>query len=242
MIISHKYNFVYIKTSKTASTSIEIALSSLLDKSAGDIATTLSPLDQEKRRQLKFQGPINHSAKRRILYFPHDSLQTLSSKKIWPSVNDYLIISSIRNPWDRFVSEYFWNQRKRPLPSLLEIGTGKFRRKLGGAIKGRIGMYDKPFSEFIFSRKKSIFNQVSVNGDVKVNFWIKFEKLSENMRELSCLLDSKLDLGESIKEIHTKYTFRGEQDYQKLYLANPGTIEHVENLCKDEISQFGYKF
>lgn len=48
MIISHKHKFIFIKTKKTAGTSIEIALSSICD--ADDIITRISSEDEKTRK------------------------------------------------------------------------------------------------------------------------------------------------------------------------------------------------
>lgn len=50
MIVPHKYQFIFLKTSKTAGTSIEIALSRICDK--GDIITAVSDEDEKIRNEL----------------------------------------------------------------------------------------------------------------------------------------------------------------------------------------------
>ena len=57
MIISHKYKFIFLKTSKTAGTSIEIALSEYCDDN--DIITPISPKDERIRSDLGYAGPQN---------------------------------------------------------------------------------------------------------------------------------------------------------------------------------------
>ena len=57
-IINHKYKFIFIKTRKTAGTSLEIALSKFCD--SGDIITIIKPEDEKIRKKLGYQGPSNN--------------------------------------------------------------------------------------------------------------------------------------------------------------------------------------
>ena len=58
MIISHAHKFIFLKTNKTAGTSIEIALSKFCGPS--DIITPISPEDEEMRRKLGYLGSQNY--------------------------------------------------------------------------------------------------------------------------------------------------------------------------------------
>ena len=57
MIISHKHKFIFLKTVKTAGTSIEIALSKYCGPD--DIITPASPEDEITRSELGYPGPQN---------------------------------------------------------------------------------------------------------------------------------------------------------------------------------------
>ena len=58
MIISHRHKFIFLKTSKTAGTSIEIALSQICGEE--DVITPLAKEDEELRRLLSCRSSQNY--------------------------------------------------------------------------------------------------------------------------------------------------------------------------------------
>ena len=57
-IISHSKKFIFVKTNKTAGTSVEIALSKYCDEN--DIITQITMNDEKFREKLGYRGQQNH--------------------------------------------------------------------------------------------------------------------------------------------------------------------------------------
>jgi hypothetical protein len=104
MIISSKYKFIFVKTKKTASTSIEVYLSSICDK--GDIVTPIiPPVDGHEPRNV---GPFfNH--------MPAVDIRKNIPETIWES---YLKFTIERNPWDKVLSYYYFIKQLKKYKSL----------------------------------------------------------------------------------------------------------------------------
>ena len=123
MIISHKHRFIFIKTVKTAGTSIEVFLSQhcALD----DVLTPIEPRVEghQPRNYNGFVYPIvdvfkqpfgpvsdlRHPFRKREKFYNHMPgwlIQKRVGPKIW---NSYFKFCVERNPWDKVLSHYHMN-------------------------------------------------------------------------------------------------------------------------------------
>jgi len=230
MIISHKYRYIFLKTTKTAGTSIEIALSKF--SGPDDITTPINPEDEKIREELGYQGPMNYLAplwgygfkdfvllllrgRRKRWFYNHITASEIRARvgqQLWDS---YFKFCVERNPWDRVVSLYYWQNRTEP----------------------RL-----PFSAFIESDaplglKRKGFELYTIDGCVAVDKVCRFENLTEELETVRIKkgIPEKLDLP------HAKSQFRKDkQSYRDIY----GEMEKakIAELFSDEIKLFGYEF
>lgn len=108
MIASHRHRFVFLKTRKTAGTSIEIALSRHCGPD--DVITPISPADERLRRELGGRGPQNHLTEPRA--YNHMRARraiTLLGRPTWEA---YFTFAVERNPWDLVASSYRYSARR----------------------------------------------------------------------------------------------------------------------------------
>jgi hypothetical protein len=140
MIISHKHNFIFIKTAKTAGTSIEIFLSKHCD--AQDIVTPIFPPVEGHlpRNDRGFFNPLpevltganrpraaGNDLVRRNKFFNHMPallVQQRVAGRVWRS---YFKFAVERNPWDKVLSHYHMNAHRAGSLSLDQyFKIGKF--------------------------------------------------------------------------------------------------------------------
>lgn len=229
MIISHKHKFVFIKTWKTASTSIEIALASICGED--DIITPISPADEKYRDELGFRNkqnfyvPLSKYSKkdllrslikrRRLMFYNHigaDQISKYLDKHQW---DDYFKFSFERNPFDKLISWYYWCGGQDKYGSLADFIKSGQAAKLKG------------------------FDLYSHNNEIVVDKVYKYEDIDNALMDIS----TKLKLEDPIRlpDKKAKGNIRKNQLLNE-ELFTSAEKSWVERVFAREFAHFDYKF
>ena len=125
MIISHKLKVIFIKTSKTASSSFELALSRYCgpDDIYTPILTAL-----EVRKSWNIPQSQNTKKTKWVQHTPASKIKKNLPPNIW---DNYLKVSIIRCPYDTMISSYYWNESQKTF-SLFVANTLAPAKRLWG--------------------------------------------------------------------------------------------------------------
>jgi hypothetical protein len=230
MIISHKYKYIFIKTNKTAGTSIEIALSKFCGKE--DIITPNDPKDEIIRKQLNYPGPQNYAVpfyeyrlkdvyrliqrqKKKPKFYHHISateIKKLVDKRVW---DNYYKFCFERNPWDRIISLYYWRSKSKLQP---------------------------PVSEFIDSDEPKLLNKYgyrlyTIDDEVVVDKICRYENIEKELESISNILGfpDKLTLPRA------KTSFRKDKRHYTDAL-NEEDRKKIAKLFDREVRLMNYQF
>lgn len=229
MILSHKYKFIFIKTNKTAGTSIEIALSKFCGKD--DIITPIAETDEAIRRALGYPGPRNYHAplrfyrwgdyarllllRRKELFYNHigaTQIRACVGEDVW---NTYYKFCVERNPWDRVVSQYYFRHRAEPRPSISSfLGMPAIRMlKVWG------------------------IDNYTIDGKLAVDRVCRFENLEQELEEVRL----KVGIPESLALPNAKGGIRKDKrSYREI--LNEEDAQSIREMFRDEIAMFGYEY
>lgn len=229
MIISHKHKFIFIKTAKTAGSSIEIALSKICGPK--DVLTPLSDEEEKIRQSLGYRGAQNFIIpfrqyklldwlklvyyKKRVRFIHHMSVPEIRwylESSIW---DNYFKFCFERNPWDKMISYYFWNKGEESHKSIEQfLLSGE-----GGDIRG--------------------FDLYSIGGIPVVDRVFLFEEMAQSLQEISVKL--KLEEPLSLPAYKAKGSVRKDKRHYREIL-NKGEADIISKVFAREIKYFSYEF
>lgn len=223
-IVSHRYQFIFIKTAKTAGTSVQMALEKICGEE--DIC---APLTKKKQTRPNEEGYRTRNSKgffipkltrnenrpsrirkelkrffRREKFRSHMVAAEIRQRvgpKTW---DDYQKVTIERNPWDKVVSEYFWARRHK--------------------------QNQMPFEQWVRENRwaGSHFTFYSIGGVVVADRILRYERLSEDFSEFMgdlgvtnppSLPQAKKGYrkkNQHYRDIHTEYTKqRTKEEYAR---------------------------
>lgn len=228
MILSHKHKFIYIKTRKTASSSIEAMLSRVCGPEDVITPTTDRLMTGERMPPQNYR--LNHplapkrSLWRKLMLRPERAyhptigfyehipawrIKAYVGDDIW---NDYYKFTFERNPWDKQVSWYIYKTKSREQrPS---------------------------FESFLANKEKACVENHSlytVDGEIAVDFLGRYENLADDLTHV--LKTIGIEGATPLPQLNV---FGSGDKYQSFYTDK--TRKLVEEWYAPEITLFSYTF
>lgn len=218
-MIAHKLKAIFIHITKTAGSSIEVALNEVEQRDDGAI----DPMTGEFVKVVT--GEEKHMTARAV--------QDFVEPDVWDS---YFKFSVVRNPFDRFHS-LWWNGRyvgKRHTMTFPEFSTYALHKSLKGRLMNlRKGEW-KVHQRF---RPQAWFLQ-SHNGKIEMDQVLRFESIRDEFPELA----RKLGLpSETLPKVLVKNRNpKSRSSYAEDYDTKTRAL--VTDYYRDDLETFGYKF
>lgn len=230
MIISHRHRFIFVKTHKTAGSSLEVALarecadddivSHMEDNIASGLPRNYGPTSKlgpaYNRHRLLRKLISRHSPLLGAFYYEHMPawrIRELVGAQVWDS---YFTFCFERNPWDKVVSYYLWKAQ------------GQGRRM-------------PPFEEYLQrkSHRLPLDSRLYCDdaGEPLVQRIFEFRQLPEALAELRQRLG--LSLPEPLPR--EKTAIAPERQHYTAYYDAAGR-EQVARLFAREIALMDYRF
>lgn len=215
MLLSHKYNFLFVHVAKTGGTSVRAALNSLRWK---------DPMYYLMWPGHKVSSWTGHKLG---MKFPRHA-HIIAAKEMLPEpfFEDLFKFVFVRNPWDLQVSSFHHIQRERPeamngITDFNEFMRWKFNP-------------DRPY-QYHIDTSLSLQSDyiVDLHGNSLVNFIGRYENLNEDFSAVCDKIKVSLSLPHKRKG-------NREKDYRQYYAED--TKAMVAQHFKRDIEMLGYQF
>lgn len=245
-IVNHKYKFIFIKTQKTAGTSMEISLSKFCNNK--DTITLIKSSDEILRKKLKFQGPSNYAylntnylfnfiglwiflrnlikfipfSKNLLKYKEKPVLEKFKFLAPWQKIKEHNTLENLKKkiPEYQFNNYYKFCIVRHPYDSMVSHYWWEVNKNA----------FDKNKSFFEFVKKESYahfkmtYDIMFISGKLLFDKCVKYENFENDLKEVSNSINLPENIYDIFKNIKTKHTIRKDK-----------TLNIIDNDSKEKI-------
>lgn len=240
MLISHRKKFIFTKTKKTASTSVE----SYFEKYC--MPKGEWTFSHAREEYVGKEGVIGYRGRNRRNQIWHNHMSAVKIRDkigtyIW---NNYFKFTVVRNPFDKLVSG-FYMQEIRIRNYTIAQKLGIMARKLSGKAHSR----DYIVGDSQIERFRSWIrnggaaggamldrNKYLINGDICIDFFIRYEDLENGIKHVC----DKLGIAFEPENIPRLKSGMRNNQFSLSEFYDSETINIVNQLYEFELNYFGY--
>jgi hypothetical protein len=237
MLVSHRKQFIFTKTAKTAGTSVE---SYFEQYCMPDGAWQESHYRDEYVSEsgiIGYRGP----GSRRATYFNHmpaKRIRELVGEDIW---HRYFKFTVVRNPFDKLVSHFFWVERRKQKSSVAQRLVALGKRALGSEPRLSRRETDEAIERFRCwvreTRTGPDRERYMIDSRECVDYFIRFEELGEGIKHVCDRL--RIPFEPTRIPTFKKGIRPGNVQLSDLY--DRETEKIVQELYDWELERFGYE-
>jgi len=256
MIISPKHKLIFFKSIKTAGSSVEKALHSILDENAFCAGGYNQMTKEIEYKAINNEFELfNNNGEKEIhsRFHQHVSPESFFTKIKHPKVYDgYKKITVVRNPWDMAVSYYWYSTTLNPerfvtkdLSCLIHNSDSKtttrkkFKMWLLGSSNytSHLSAIEHPEGEFLRTLEFLQREQESFVDDKYITDYMRFEKLERHWKAL-CAYVGHPSL--ELPRLKTNAQKAKQEHYS--YFYDSTSVKLIQFSASKLIDKFGYTF
>jgi len=217
MLISHRYKFIYLKTVKTAGTSIEAALEEYCLPEGHEPVPTSTPAIETEAGIIGARGKKFAPGSKWRNHMSAEDVRSQVDPEVW---DGYFKFCNIRNPWEKTVSWFHFenpDMKKKPQGEIFAAFRAWLRdTKTPRGLDHRVYFID---------------------GKPAVDDVIRYDNMADDFERICAVLGVK---AREIPSLKTSERGKKKIPYQRYF--DLATRTRVQNMYAKQITQYGWAF